>query len=536
VDGIDKLIDSVKRIIRKETEAYDTAATVRRIEGSTAWVHIDGGVDETPVKLTINAQPGDSVQVRVSGGKAFLVGNGSAPPTDDRVANYARTIATTAQTTAEDAQEAAEAVTGIATAASSNASAAITLAEGIDDHFWSDSAGAHITEDDQETYLQDPSAAGGNTLITSAGMAVRHGTTQLAAFTSTGAQIGQNANGQTRSVIGTSGMQITQKDSGGTDVDIANLGYGPGNDSGGGTSNAPYYTLGLRKSGSGIGNYSTAEGYETEASGFASHAEGYNTKASDVFSHAEGQSTTASGAISHAEGADTHATGNFSHAEGGSTTAGGDRSHAQNYFTKASSDYQTALGKYNVEDNTDTYAAIIGNGTADNARSNALTVDWSGNVDIPLGSKYMVGGVDWHCYGNYYGASSSLTLATTDKKVSLNTFSGSGCSSSSNGIKIDANHAGTYSISGAIYASTGYTANDIVHACIYKNSTLIGDAGKRVSNGSPYEIIPVGPLVATLAAGDVIYLYARNQSGARGTVANYGNTQTNVGLNIYRVG
>lgn len=415
MDGIDKLIDSVKRIIRKETEAYDTAATVRRIEGSTAWVHIDGGVDETPVKLTINAQPGDNVQVRVSGGKAFLVGNGSAPPTDDRVANYARTIATTAQTTAEGAQEAAEAVTGIATAASANASAAITLAEGIDDHFWSDSAGAHITEDTQEDYQADPSAAGGNTLITSAGMAIRHGTTQLAAFTASGAQIGQNENGQTRSVIGTSGMQITQKNSGGTDVTIAQLGYGPGTDSGGGTSNAPYYTFG-RRAGT-IGNYSVAEGVSTRAteycshaeggsskatgyashaegdtttsSAWGSHAEGGETEASDAYSHAEGYKATASGNASHAEGSNTTASGDTSHAEGGGTISSGTDSHAQNSYTTAGYQSQTAIGRFN--DNKSGDAFEIGNGAA-GSPSNALTVDWSGNVDIASGAKYKING------------------------------------------------------------------------------------------------------------------------------------------------
>lgn len=103
--------------------------------------------------------------------------------------------------------------------------------------------------------------------------------------------------------------------------------------------------------------------------------------ASGGMSHAEGGWTTASADDSHAEGIATTASGYYSHAEGGYTTASGNYSHAQNNRTKASSDNQTALGKYNIEDNADTYACIIGNGTADNARSNALTVDWSGNVE-----------------------------------------------------------------------------------------------------------------------------------------------------------
>ena len=60
--------------------------------------------------------------------------------------------------------------------------------------------------------------------------------------------------------------------------------------------------------------------------------------------------------------------------------ANGLRSHAQNFETIASGLNQTALGRYNIEDNDDTYSVIIGNGTDDDHRSNAATVDWQGNV------------------------------------------------------------------------------------------------------------------------------------------------------------
>lgn len=78
----------------------------------------------------------------------------------------------------------------------------------------------------------------------------------------------------------------------------------------------------------------------------------------------------------------SNAGGDRSHAEGWSTTASGNSSHAQNYGTKASSDNQTAIGKYNAEDANDTYALIIGNGTSDSDRSNALAVAWNGLVDV----------------------------------------------------------------------------------------------------------------------------------------------------------
>ena len=109
-------------------------------------------------------------------------------------------------------------------------------------------------------------------------------------------------------------------------------------------------------------------------------AEGKETKASGNFSHAEGFSTTASAAYSHAEGRGTIASGTVSHAEGTDTVASGARSHAGGYGTIAKGENQTAIGKYNIEDTSNKYAFIIGNGTS-STRKNALTVDWSGNVE-----------------------------------------------------------------------------------------------------------------------------------------------------------
>ena len=54
---------------------------------------------------------------------------------------------------------------------------------------------------------------------------------------------------------------------------------------------------------------------------------------------------------------------------------------AANRLTVASGKHQTALGRFNAEDTSDAYALIIGNGTSDSNRSDALTVDWQGNVE-----------------------------------------------------------------------------------------------------------------------------------------------------------
>lgn len=61
---------------------YDTTAEVTRVEGDTLWCHIPGGVDETPVTKTIDAEAGDEILIRVSGGRAWAVGNATAPPTE----------------------------------------------------------------------------------------------------------------------------------------------------------------------------------------------------------------------------------------------------------------------------------------------------------------------------------------------------------------------------------------------------------------------------------------------------------------------
>lgn len=128
------------------------------------------------------------------------------------------------------------------------------------------------------------------------------------------------------------------------------------------------------------GNYSHAEGYSTAADSTASHAEGYQTKSKGNYSHAEGYKTTATYPASHAEGFSTTASRTAAHAEGYGTVASADYAHAQNAFTIAASAAQTVIGRFNAEDSNDNYAFIIGKGMSDYDRSNALTVDWAGEV------------------------------------------------------------------------------------------------------------------------------------------------------------
>lgn len=141
-DIVKDFINAVKSE-KKGTTPYDTPATVTRVDGDTAWVHISGGVDETPVKLTVNANVGDTVQLRVGGGKAWITGNATAPPTDDTRANVAHNIALKAEDTAsaaqieavrakaaaDEAEAAAEEVHGLAQQAQEDAESASSNAQ-----------------------------------------------------------------------------------------------------------------------------------------------------------------------------------------------------------------------------------------------------------------------------------------------------------------------------------------------------------------------------------------------------------------------
>ena len=155
---------------------------------------------------------------------------------------------------------------------------------------------------------------------------------------------------------------------------------------GGGTQAAGDFSHAEGRGTKANGQFSHAEGGGTTAGGMDSHAEGGGTTASGPNSHSEGGGTTASGAESHAEGSSSQATGDFSHAEGYQTIASGEASHAEGSSTIANHALQHVFGQYNIADDSTAeahirgnYIEIVGNGTNSSARSNARTLDWSGN-------------------------------------------------------------------------------------------------------------------------------------------------------------
>lgn len=132
-------------------------------------------------------------------------------------------------------------------------------------------------------------------------------------------------------------------------------------------------------------DYSFCEGYNSTASGRYSHAEGYNTTASAEDAHAEGYGTTASGLESHAEGQNTTANGTRSHAGGHSSQSSGDQSFAHGHTVVSNNGSSAAFGHHNVSMttggtavNTTGTAFVVGNGTGESAKKNAMSLTYTG--------------------------------------------------------------------------------------------------------------------------------------------------------------
>lgn len=69
----------------------------------------------------------------------------------------------------------------------------------------------------------------------------------------------------------------------------------------------------------------------------------------------------------------------------------------------------------------------------------------------------------------------------------------------------------------AYMRASGMTDGDYFHMTIYKNGVLVGsNFSTRAINA--WADITIPPVVVTVAAGDIIHIYACNTSEARGTI------------------
>jgi len=77
--------DLARMLKRSRSSGTDCTGTVTKVEGSTAYVQLTGSeITDTPVVMSIDAKPGDRVRVRVSNGRAWITGNDTLPPSNDK--------------------------------------------------------------------------------------------------------------------------------------------------------------------------------------------------------------------------------------------------------------------------------------------------------------------------------------------------------------------------------------------------------------------------------------------------------------------
>ena len=175
-------IDELARILKKDRNiGTDYTGTVTKVEGGTAYVQLSGSdINDTPAKMSVSAKKGDTVRVRVNKGKAWLVGNDTAPPTDDTYAKESEVILSK-----EIKKTNATVKTVEGTAAEAR-----KIAGNTDQYFWhvtsGTDTGAHLTEKPQKEFLEDPDNGGGNLLARSNGVAIRDGLKELAQFSADG--------------------------------------------------------------------------------------------------------------------------------------------------------------------------------------------------------------------------------------------------------------------------------------------------------------------------------------------------------------
>ena len=214
-------------------------------------------------------------------------------------------------------------------------------------------------------------------VIRDTGVTVMEGGNSVAEF-SDSIRIGEVDSGHTE--IGSGGMKVYRY-ADNAQIELANIGYGR-SVSESGISTSPYYTMGKRATDteSDIGNYSMVEGIDNTASGVASHA--------------EGRGNTISGHYAHVEGRNNAVTASYAHAGGIGNTANGQA--------------QTVIGKYSSGHNS-TDLLVVGNGTSDANRSNAMTLDADGDV---LFKGAVGGGLTFTDRGDMINKMNDLSLYT----------------------------------------------------------------------------------------------------------------------------
>lgn len=237
---------------------------------------------------------------------------------------------------------------------------------------------------------------------------------------------------------------------------------------------------------------------------------GYDTFTDDTGTHTVktfkfGDENVVKGTLSSAFGAGNHITSDCSIALGTSNMVSGVDSAAIGLALKVSGKDQTVVGQYNIEDTTNKYSFIVGNGANDTARSNALAVSKLGDVEIngkSVNNPFM--GEVFHHYDN-----AETTLTADKKRINIPAFtSGGGGSLSdlytkSNNFKITVRKNGVYAIIARV-AFRPYSAGERAEFALHKNDERIAMYASSMWSPKADTRVRLVPFILPLSAGDSI--------------------------------
>lgn len=448
--GIDKIWDMIGNRTESNRPTNARATVLRKDNDGTIWVKIEGGIDETPVHSTVaDVKPNDVVDVRVSGGKAYIEGSTSSPSVG--VTRYETEVPPIAKKV-ERAERDAGAAIESSEASKRAAEEAAEVASAVSQHFWtrdedthSDGAGtgAFVTDDTKDDFL-DAAATGfpdlsdqnpyHNLLMNSLGLLIRTALRNLVSITRSSIAffdgLGNNASNIVAS-FGKDGVQVGTNSSHNLKLSSNSMGIYYGKDRlatfASDADNTEVHLGGSDKAkGVKYTNEEVDEAYEFIRTCHVSDGKIYDSdnnltpytltpyrntiyrvldedmeefssgKYNSIFYMVGDEAFYKSRKLSPQTeipanvGIDVSAFRidvdkddilvKFVNDEAFRAVFGNNGAFSSGYGTKADADGQTAIGRYNVEDGNDTYALIIGNGSGEDSRSNALTVDWNGNI------------------------------------------------------------------------------------------------------------------------------------------------------------
>lgn len=353
-------------------------ATVSRVDpDGTVWLSMPGADGLVPASTTADVGADDAVTVEWWGNAYHVTGNRTSPSVGTRAAAALRRATAAAAKVAGEAKG---------------------IADAVGQHFWSDDNGVHVSNEDGNAVGER------NILMNSLGILLRQGSAWLASFSDSAVAFYDGLGNAASNIVaqfGADGARIGYADeshmaldyhsmqmvdqNGNTYLYVSEVIDADGNITDVFTGDGQRYQFWLRSvpnpmvsvrvNGADYPSYTYSANLLTLPRAPSEGAVIEVTyKPSSTLSYESTKAFTFG-----SRGTDLSSDVGFnSFAEGSGVVARGSNSHAQNRRTVAGYACQTAIGKYNA--NSSANAFEVGNGTADDARSNAFTVGWDGTL------------------------------------------------------------------------------------------------------------------------------------------------------------